>query len=218
MQGGVLLEVLVMEGSCESIDDATRPSLLLRVRDPADAAAWGVFAEIYGPIIYSYCRRSSLQETDASDVSQEVMIRVSSAIQRFEYDPVRGGFRHWLGRVTRNEIARFFQAKGRHPASLALSDRDVDQANGAPSESHWDEHFHTALLDVAIRRIEPLFEPSTWQAFQSVWIEDCTPEAASQALGLPVEKVYVAKSRVLKRLREERLLLCEDNPTFQRNS
>jgi RNA polymerase sigma-70 factor (ECF subfamily) len=207
-----------MEGSRESSDDATRPSLLLRVRDPGDAVAWGVFAEIYGPIVYSYCRRSSLQETDASDVSQEVMIRVSHAIQRFEYDPARGGFRHWLGRITRNEIARFFQSKGRQPASLALSDRDANQANETPSESHWDEHFHTALLDAAIRRIEQLFEPSTWQAFQSVWIEDRTPEAASQILGIPVEKIYVAKSRVLKRLREELLLLCEDIPNFHRIS
>jgi RNA polymerase sigma factor (sigma-70 family) len=207
-----------MEGSRESIDDATRPSLLLRVRDSGDAAAWGVFLEIYGPIVYSYCRRSSLQETDASDVSQEVMIRVSHAIQRFEYDPARGSFRHWLGRVTRNEIARFFQSKARQPETLDASDLATDKTSGIPSESTWDEHFHTALLDAAIRRIEPLFEPSTWQAFESVWIEDRTPEAASEILGVPVEKIYVAKSRVLKRLREELLLLCEDIPNFQRIS
>lgn len=175
-----------------------------------------MFVGIYGPIVYSYCRRSSLQESDAADVSQEVMIRVSRAIRRFEYDPARGGFRPWLGRITRNEIARHFQTKMRLHAELAIPDPAEGAASNPSSESHWDEHFHASLLETAIRRIETEFEPATWQAFQAVWMEEQSPEAASQTLGVSVEKIYVAKSRVLKRLREELLLLCEDIPNFHR--
>lgn len=143
-------------------------------------------------------------------------MRVSQALRRFEYDPARGSFRHWLGRITRNEVARFFRMKGRKPERPAGTEGPAVELDGVAGEDVWDEHFHSALLEAAIQRIEPMFESQTWSAFQAVWVDDMPAEAASRHLGLPVEKIYVAKSRVLKRLREELLLLCEDIPNANR--
>src|SRR6202011_2853180 len=73
----------------------TSPSLLLRVRDPADAAAWGTFVDTYGPLVYGHCRGTGLPHEDAEDVTQEVFARVSEAIRAFEYRPEVARFRTW---------------------------------------------------------------------------------------------------------------------------
>ena len=70
---------------------ATKPSLLLRIRDAGDSASWNEFAEIYGPVIRSYCRRRGLQPTDADDVVQEILAQVARSIGTFEYEPGAGG-------------------------------------------------------------------------------------------------------------------------------
>jgi RNA polymerase sigma-70 factor (ECF subfamily) len=199
-------------GTSVSSGDVTHPSLLLRVRNADDAAAWETFVRIYGPLIYSYCRRKNLQENDAADVAQEVLTRVSKAIRTFEYDPNKGRFRDWLGRITHNEIVRLLQAKGKNPQDIG-EDNNVELVAG-DSGSAWDDHFHAALLDAALKRIESEFEPETWRAFRAVWIETQSPTQAAAELGISVEKTYVAKSRVLKRLQAELLVLCEDIPLF----
>jgi RNA polymerase sigma-70 factor (ECF subfamily) len=199
-------------GTSVSSGDVTHPSLLLRVRNADDAAAWETFVRIYGPLIYSYCCRKNLQENDAADVAQEVLTRVSKAIRTFEYDPNKGRFRDWLGRITHNEIVRLLQAKGKNPQDIG-EDNNVELVAG-DSGSAWDDHFHAALLDAALKRIESEFEPETWRAFRAVWIETQSPTQAAAELGISVEKTYVAKSRVLKRLQAELLVLCEDIPLF----
>jgi RNA polymerase sigma-70 factor, ECF subfamily len=186
-----------------STGDITHPSLLLRVRNATDATAWDAFVRIYGPLIYSYCRRKNLQENDAADVAQEVLTRVSKAIRNFEYDPTKGRFRDWMGRITHNEIVRFQQC--RNHQNKQISDGNVLEVVSGPSVSAWDEHFQAVLLEAALQRIESQFETETWRAFRAVWIENQTPTQVAGDLGIDIEKIYVAKSRVLKRLRSELL-------------
>jgi RNA polymerase sigma-70 factor (ECF subfamily) len=193
-----------------SNDLTTHPSLLLRVRDGADHQAWSEFIAIYGPLIYSFCRRRGLQESDAADVCQEVLSRVAGAMGSFEYQSEKGRFRGWLGTITFRELARWSKSK-RVPGTT-----DPDEVEGlearAIATSDWDDHFHASLLQVALSRIEPYFEPVNWQAFTRVWLNSQpAPEVASQ-LGITVDKIYVAKSRILKRLRMEVLQMSEDAP------
>src|SRR5262245_42123731 len=96
-------------------DVPTRPSLVLRLRDASDAAAWAQFVEIYTPLIFAFCRGRGLSEPDAADVSQEVLKAVAGAIPRFQYDPDRSTFRNWLFTVVRSKLNNFLSAQARRP-------------------------------------------------------------------------------------------------------
>src|SRR5437762_5041573 len=74
----------------------TRPSLLVRIRDPRDAEAWSQFVDVYAPLVYGYARKRGLQDADAADLTQEVLRAVAAAIGRLDYDPQRGSFCGWL--------------------------------------------------------------------------------------------------------------------------
>jgi RNA polymerase sigma-70 factor (ECF subfamily) len=187
----------------------TRVSLLVRLRDPADVEAWRTFVDVYAPLVYSYCRRKGLQEADASDVTQEVLTQVARCIPGFSYDPARGRFRDWLGTVARRRLIRFFE--GRSHAARAGAVR-VDDLAAPEVDSDWSEEFHARVLQVALEQTRPHFEAATWRAFELVWLEDRTPAAAAAELGVPIEAVYVAKSRALKALRAVVLELADDLP------
>ena len=193
---------------------ATRPSLLLRIRDSGDAEAWRTFVDIYGPVIFRYCRRRGLQDADAADVTQDVLAQVAQSIRSFEYRPERGRFRGWLGTVTHNKMLRFQERVARSVRGEGGDRQSHD--NGALAEegadSEWTEWFNAEVLRIALERVRPNFEPETWRAFELVWIEDRSAADAASMLGRPVYTIYLAKSRVLSRLREEVLMLAEDSP------
>jgi RNA polymerase sigma-70 factor (ECF subfamily) len=190
---------------------ATRPSLLLRIRDAGDGASWEEFAELYGPIIRGYCRRRGLQPADADDVGQEVLAQVARAIGAFRYQPDRGRFRDWLGTVTRNKIARFLEVRGR--GAWARGGDDATDWPEAPAEDpEWSAEFHSRILEAALARIRPDFEATTWDAFARIWGDGRPAPGVARELGLSIDAVYAAKSRILRRLREEVLALAEDMP------
>ena len=191
----------------------THPSLLLRVRDAGNHLAWNEFVEVYGPVIFNYCRLRQLQECDSSDVAQEVLLRLSRALREFEYKPELGRFRDWLGKVTHRELLKFWNQRGMaQRVAGALSESSSIEAE---DNSLWNDHFHAELLQVALERIRSEFTVQTWEAFQLAWLEDQSPQQVAERLQIGIEKVYVAKSRALKRLREEVLRLSEDLPVAQ---
>jgi RNA polymerase sigma factor (sigma-70 family) len=186
----------------------TQPSLLIRIRDHRDAAAWDTFVDTYGPLIYHHGRRRGLQDADAADLTQEVLTEVTRSIHSFEYQPQRGRFRDWLGTVTRRRLGRMFANRTNGAVSAeALAGLTAPQA-----DSEWTAEFNGRVLRVALERIRPHFEPTTWRAFECVWQEHRSAVATADELSVPIETVYVSKSRVLKRLEEEVLLLAEDLP------
>src|SRR5947199_835828 len=91
----------------------TRPSLLVRLRDARDAAAWARFVDVYAPLVYGFARKHGLQDADAADLTQDVLRRVSQAAGRLEYDPERGSFRGWLFTVVRNALRTFLDRQAR---------------------------------------------------------------------------------------------------------
>jgi RNA polymerase sigma-70 factor (ECF subfamily) len=186
----------------------TPPSLLLRVRDPGDAESWQTFVGVYAPLIYRYCRRCKLQDADAADVTQEVLAQVARSIRTFEYQPERGRFRDWLGAVTRSKVVRFHARRGKEEAA----GEEQLEGVGPAADAEWAEQFNARVLQAALERVRPHFEPSTWEAFEQSWLHDQPAPAVAQALGLEVVKVYWARSRVLKRLREEVRVLAEELP------
>jgi RNA polymerase sigma factor (sigma-70 family) len=194
-------------------DQSTNPSLLLRIRNVHDRQAWAEFVGIYAPLVFRYCRRRRLQISDASDVVQEVLSCLSNSLPSFEYERERGRFRDWLGVITHREVIRFWKSRDRlkcyHPAS------EYSEMEATLDRTTWDSHFHQEVLQHAMERIAGCFESETWTIFQRVWIQGESAEQVAKSMDAKVGSVYVAKSRVLKRLQAEVLALSDDWPTIE---
>jgi RNA polymerase sigma-70 factor (ECF subfamily) len=195
---------------------STKASLLARLRRGADAASWRLFVELYTPLIYRYCRRQELQEADAQDVTQKVMVRVYRAIGKFNYDAERGHFRNWLGVITAREISRHRQLELRPGQRGSQQSHDLAERTPGAVEGDWLEEFEAHVLAIALERIRGDFDESTWQAFDWTWLQAVKPHAAATRLNRPPEWVYKARFRVLKRLRAEVEFLAEDAANLQR--
>jgi RNA polymerase sigma-70 factor (ECF subfamily) len=127
------------------------------------------------------------------------------------YEPGRGRFRDWLWTITSHRLGRFFAQKQQRDATI-VSVEELPADPIAPADVEWTADFNARVLGAALERIRPHFEPANWRAFECVWLENKTAAATAEELGVPIETVYVAKSRVLKRLEEEVRLLAEDLP------
>src|SRR5438046_372013 len=89
----------------------TRPSLLARLGDPEDRAAWQQFVNLYGNLVYGFARQRGLQDADAADLTQEVFLAIARSAGRWQYDPQQGSFRGWLYGVTRHKLARLLEQR-----------------------------------------------------------------------------------------------------------
>jgi RNA polymerase sigma-70 factor (ECF subfamily) len=189
---------------------STRPSLLLRLRDPRDAEAWRAFVEVYGPLVYGHARRRGLKHEDGEDVTQKVFARIAEAIRTFNYQPDLGRFRDWLGAIVRNETNRFLKHDRGAAHGKGGADDALNQVAAPSSDTAWTAEFNAHILRVALERCRPHFEAATWRAFERVWLEQTPAAAVAKEMGQPIDWVYVAKSRVLKRLAQEVQELADD--------
>lgn len=178
------------------MDAETRPSLLVRLRDPRDAGAWEQFVAAYGPLVYRSARRRGLSHADAEDVTQRVFARVLGGIRGFDYDRRRGRFRDWLRTVVRNEVFRYLGQERGDSVLTALPDDTAAPAD----DPDWAGDFAASVLAAALERCRPHFEADTWSAFEAVWRHDRPAAVVAAELGRPVTWVYVAKSRALGQL------------------
>jgi RNA polymerase sigma-70 factor (ECF subfamily) len=189
----------------------TSPSLLVRIRDSRDVSSWRTFVDLYGPLVYRYGRRHGLQDADAADVAQEVLAQVARSVRDFEYQPERGRFRDWLGLMTHRKLLNWREKQGRHAAGKGGDSSDMLASVADPqADGEWAVEFNRHVLHAALERVRPRFAPVAWRAFELVWLHDRPAPEAARELGLSVAAVYVAKSRALKELREEILMLAED--------
>jgi RNA polymerase sigma-70 factor (ECF subfamily) len=184
----------------------TRQSLLLRIRDHRNARAWGEFVGIYEPLVYRLARSRGFQHADALELTQEVLLAVSKSIHRWDTDPARGSFRGWLFRVTRNLMINFLAKQRRHPQGVGDTDFQrllTQQPDPAQDESAvFDLEYRRQLFRWAAARIRNEFISSTWSAFWRTSVEGRAIGDVAAELGLTAGAVYVARSRVMARLRQ----------------
>jgi RNA polymerase sigma factor (sigma-70 family) len=183
---------------------STRYSLLLWLADVADHAAWTEFLEVYEPVVYSVARRRGLQDADARDLCQEVFRAVAGAARRFDPSPEKGSFRAWLFTITRNLLSNVARREQCRVPSPGGSDfLRLIQAQAADDEhSRFVEHdYQRQLLQFAAESIQHEFVPKTWQAFWRTAIEQQPVSRVASELSLSAGAVYIARSRVLARLR-----------------
>ena len=176
----------------------TRQSLLVRLKDSADAAAWRTFLDVYAPAVFAFARRRGLQAADAADLTQDVCRNVSQALRSAAYDPDRGRFRGWLFAVVRNQLRMFHRSQARRPRGAELP---PDVPDDAAAET-WDLECRRRLFAWACDRVKPTVSPATWQAFWRTAVDGAPAEKVAAETGLTPAAVYLAKSRVLAKLRE----------------
>jgi RNA polymerase sigma factor (sigma-70 family) len=185
----------------------TRPSLLVRLRDARDELAWSQFVEIYAPLVYGFARKHGLQDADAADITQDVLRSVSVAAKKLDYDPERGSFRGWLFTVVRNRLRDFWAGQGRQcPGSGDTDTQKRLQELPAPEEDEevvWVQEYERQLFRWAADQVRKDFQESTWQAFWQTAVDGRSGKEVAKALGISVAAVYLAKGRVMAKLKEQ---------------
>jgi RNA polymerase sigma factor (sigma-70 family) len=192
----------VMQSNTES---RTSASLLARLRlAPADQTAWSAFVDRYGRKIYGWCRHWGLQEADAQDVTQDVLVRLAGKMRDFAYDPSRS-FRAWLKTLARHALSDFCDARGRIGATGGSQALELLQSVEAREElvRRLEEEFDQEVLEEAIARVRTRVTPKSWRAFELTAHEGRSGAEAAEALGMTIAAVFVAKGRVQKLLQEE---------------
>jgi RNA polymerase sigma-70 factor (ECF subfamily) len=183
----------------------TRASLLVRLRDPEDGTAWREFVDLYAPLVYGYLRKRGLQDADAADLCQDVLGAVARSIGRLEYDPARGAFRNWLFTLVRRKLANWRRDRRGQPACGGdTGTRQLLEQWPAPAgdEAAWEDEWQRRAFAWACAQVRRDVTDATWQAFWRTFIERHPSKQVAADLGLSVASVYLARSRVLARLRE----------------
>jgi RNA polymerase sigma factor (sigma-70 family) len=196
------------------MEPTTRPSLVLRLRDPADGAAWAEFVELYEPLICRLARTKGLQDADVRDLAQEVFAAVAASIGRWDPDPAKGRFRAWLSRIARNLLVNFLAAHRRRPhGSGSTSIQELLEAQPAAdpgAAAEFDAEFRRQAFQWAAEHVRVEFSESTWLAFWKTGVENRAIASVAEELGMSAGAVYIARSRVLARLRERVQELTDD--------
>jgi RNA polymerase sigma factor (sigma-70 family) len=179
----------------------THSSLLARLgQNPTDQSAWSEFADRYGPRINAWCRAWGLQEADAQDVSQAVLVQLAAKMRSFVYDPSRS-FRAWLKTLAHHAWSDFVTDRAK-----AMPGRPPDSLSSFPArddlEARLQEAFDLELLAIATERVRSRVAPNTWEAFRLTAMEGLSGAEVAQKLNMQVAAVFKAKSNVQKMLQE----------------
>ncbi|MEZ6138181.1 MAG: sigma-70 family RNA polymerase sigma factor [Pirellulaceae bacterium] len=183
----------------------TRASLILRLRNADDMAAWEEFAGLYGPVVFRVARRRGLQAADAENLVQEVLLAVAQSVSRWIDRDDRGSFHAWLLRIAHNEainmlLQRATRALGQDGARGHQLLKEVSIRNDISSLI--DREYERELFRRAADRVQQVVSPSTWQAFWLTEVDGHTVQQAAETLGTSMGHIYVSRSRVMARIKE----------------
>lgn len=186
------------------VGSQTSSSLLDRARAD-DRAAWERLVGLYAPLVYGWCRNAGLQPEDARDIGQEVFSAVHRKVADFRHDREGDTFRGWLRTITKNKIKDYFRsrqvASGGSDALQRLHEVPAEEGDTTDGLNPSDET--KVLFQQAVRLIRGEFSERDWLAFNSVVVNERSPADVAEELDISVNSVYLAKSRILKRLRGE---------------
>ncbi|MGF1580562.1 MAG: sigma-70 family RNA polymerase sigma factor [Gemmataceae bacterium] len=182
----------------------TQLSLVLKIRDRPDDPAWLRFVEVYSPLIFKHAKHAGLQDADASDFLQDVLHQISISIANF--NPELGKFRQWLYGVCRNALCQFYKSQKRQTRGSGdsaveailrhLPDDDL-------LEREWEVEYSRRLFQWASEQVRSRVHESTWQAFWLTAVEGQPPQQVATELNIGVGSVYVARNRVMRKLRQK---------------
>jgi RNA polymerase sigma-70 factor (ECF subfamily) len=181
--------------------DTTSVSLIERLRNPDDSAAWTRFSEICTPLLFRWAKRMGLQDNDAADLVQEVYALLIVKLPEFRYDPTKS-FRSWLRTVALNKWRETHRR--RTEATLDETDGKFDEIESPPgSVAFWEVEYRDHLAGLALAAMQEHFEPNSWKACVETVVHGRSTADVAAELGMSEGAVYVAKFRVIRKLRQE---------------
>lgn len=196
----------------------TSLSLLNRLRRSPESETWHRLVELYAPLIRAWLRKYDVQEADADDLVQEVLLAVAKDLGQFDHGGQAGAFRGWLKAIVINRLRHFWRARQRRPQARGDSDIEerLAQLEDPASEMSqvWNQEHDQYVLRQLLVLAEPHFAPTTWKAFWRVALDGARPDAVARELDISLNAVFIAKSRVLSRLRQEAEGLVQSSSGF----
>jgi len=180
----------------------THATLLERLSDDLDPTAWREFHDCYAELIHGFARRQGQQRSDCDDIVQDVLLAVFKSMGRFRYDPARGKFRSYLKTLTLRAVFRNRRQQSRPELLGRLEDYVKRAAEDPAIEARWEDEWRQHHIRQAMRRLKPEFNEQDRVAFSFYVMQGRTALETAAALGLSVNQVYQAKSRILRRLSE----------------
>ncbi len=195
----------------------TSASLLENLRERPDPRSWKRLVDLYWPLVYGWLRQRGLQHGDAEDIAQDVLQVLLRELPRFRYDRNRGSFRSWLRTITANRLRGFRRKCRARRLTLesnlagAAGELSLDQLEdpSSPLSQLWDLEHDQFLARRLLTEVEGEFEPATWQAFRRLACDGAGAALVAAELNISVNAVFIAKSRVLRRLRQKMHNLLE---------
>jgi RNA polymerase sigma-70 factor (ECF subfamily) len=193
----------------------TSLSLLDRLRSAPGAESWDRLVELYTPLLRRWLARFDVQEADADDLVQEVLLAVSRDVSTFEHNGHSGAFRSWLRTILVHRLRYFWRTNQRR--QLITGGSDIQQRIGEleDPQSHvsrmWDLEHDRHVAGKLLESVKRQFQGNTWQAFSRLVLDEVPPREVAAELDLSLNAVFIAKSRVLRRLREESAGLVDSN-------
>jgi RNA polymerase sigma-70 factor (ECF subfamily) len=185
----------------------TSASLLERLRRQPDEASWQRLVELYTPLLRGWLRRNFVPQEDVDDLVQDIMAILVRELPRFQYDPGKGSFRGWLRTITLNELRQWWRTRQGRALASGGSEvaRKLDELADPHSELSrlWDKEHDQYVVRRLLEMSAQDFEAPTWQAFRRVALDGADPPRVAAELGISLNAVYLAKYRVLRRLRQE---------------
>jgi RNA polymerase sigma-70 factor (ECF subfamily) len=196
----------------------TRATLLHRLKDWQDHSSWQDFFDTYSPLIYGIAIQGGLTKSEAQETVQETMIAVAKSMPDFKYNPAGGSFKCWLLNLTRWRITDQFRKRGPQAVSaepaLPAANPDADQPAMDPAgpesacpnselETLWDAEWEKNLLENAIARAKRQLDPKQYQIFDFCVNKEWPPERIAKTFAITVNQVYLAKHRVVEKIKQE---------------
>jgi RNA polymerase sigma factor (sigma-70 family) len=186
----------------------TRLSLIARLKDRADQEAWCQFVEIYRPLVHRLALRKGLQDADAEDLAQQVLLAVAQALERWEPDPARARFRTWLQRIAQHLILNALTRGKPDRASGNAAQHDAlyeQAAREGPDSALLRTEYQREVFRWAARQVCAEFQSDTWRAFWGTAVEGRDVAEVAEELGKKPGAVYAARGRVMRRLKQKAL-------------
>ncbi len=181
----------------ESNTEPTRPSLLIRVKNPQDQEAWAEFYEIYAPLLYRFARSRGLNHADAEDVKSQCCEALVRQIPTFDYERHQGGFKAWLYVMVKRRVIDRLRRRTEHQ----LDSAELRQLPAAETQDVWDLQWREHHLRYCVNSLRPTVRAETWAVFSLLIEEQLTVGEVATRLGITTNQVYKTRRRMLELIR-----------------